>query len=62
LSIIAFGNHGFPHAIKSIREEENSLALRQFYFVFRINFILFGGTQREGGAIKVKSKTSQQAA
>jgi hypothetical protein len=49
LSIIAFGNPGYPYAIKSIREEKNSLSLRQFFFVFRINFILFGGTQREEG-------------
>ena len=47
--MIAFGNHGYPHAIKSIREEKNSLSLRQFFFVFRINFTLFGGTQREKG-------------
>jgi hypothetical protein len=47
LPIIAFGNQGYPHAIKSIREEKNSLSLKQFFFVIRINFILFGGTQRE---------------
>jgi len=47
LSIIAFGNHGYPHAIKSIREEKNPLSLKQFFFVVRINFILFGDTQRE---------------
>jgi hypothetical protein len=49
LSIIAFGNHGYPHAIKSIREEKNSLSLRQFFFVCRINLILFGSIQREEG-------------
>jgi hypothetical protein len=47
LPVTAFGNYGYPRAIKSIREEKNSLTLRQFFFVFRINFILFGGTQRE---------------
>ena len=31
------------------RRKKNSLSLRQFFFVFRINFILFGGTQREDG-------------
>jgi hypothetical protein len=59
LPVTAFGNYGYPHAIKSIREEKNSLSLKQFFFVFRINFILFGGTQREG-SIKGKSKTYKQ--
>ena len=36
-----------PQTTKSICEEKNSLLLRQLFFIFRINFILFEGTQRD---------------
>jgi hypothetical protein len=38
-----------PSLHKTIREEKKELSLRQFFFVSQINFILFGGTQREEG-------------
>ena len=38
-----------PSRHKINPRRKNSLSLRQFFFVFRINFILFGGTQREKG-------------
>jgi len=60
LSITDFGNHGYPYAIKSIHEEKNSLSLRQFFFVFQFNFILFGGTQREESNQDKRQKLCKQ--